>query len=325
MTTPARSTTRRTITALWTLAVPALVIAGTLAWTSTVRGRLPEPAAVHWGSAGPDRAGGFGELVTIALVLVAVISFAMWALATFLGQAAMTRRLAHAVAAWFAVFMAGVTTTTVAVQLDMADWTEAGNPTTGMVISLAIATTLAAVAAIATPGDAPSPTLVPVPADAARLDLAASESAVWVRSVRQSSPWLLVGSVLVSAVVLALATRNVLLTASFTVLLTVPLLTLTSWVVRVDRSGLTAASRLGWPRQTVPLDEVESATARQVKPLSEFGGWGLRTALDGTTGVVLRKGEGVEVQRTGGRRFVVTVDDAESAAALLNTLADRAR
>ena len=39
----------------------------------------------------------------------------------------------------------------------------------------------------------------------------------------------------------------------------------------------------------------------------------------------MRKGEGIEVVHSGGKRLVVTVDDAETAAALLNTMADRAR
>ena len=55
------------------------------------------------------------------------------------------------------------------------------------------------------------------------------------------------------------------------------------------------------------------------------GGWGWRTGVGGTIGIVMRKGEGIEVVHSGGKRLVVTVDDAETAAALLNTMADRAR
>jgi len=58
----------------------------------------------------------------------------------------------------------------------------------------------------------------------------------------------------------------------------------------------------------------------------EFGGWGVRTSVaTGATGVVLRSGEAIEIHRTGGRRFLVTVDDAATGAALLATLAERDR
>ena len=60
--------------------------------------------------------------------------------------------------------------------------------------------------------------------------------------------------------------------------------------------------------------------------MGDFGGWGWRTGLGGDrTGVVLRTGEALKVERTGGRLFFITTDDAAGAAALLNTLADRAR
>jgi hypothetical protein len=47
--------------------------------------------------------------------------------------------------------------------------------------------------------------------------------------------------------------------------------------------------------------------------------------MDGTVGVVVRGGESIAVERSGGRRFVITVDDAATGAALLNTVAERAR
>ena len=103
------------------------------------------------------------------------------------------------------------------------------------------------------------------------------------------------------------------------------LLTMLVWQVGVDASGLTAHGALGWPRQHVPAHEVVEASTRHVSPSREFGGWGLRTAVDGTVGVVVRGGEAIVVERSGGRRFVVTVDDAATGAALLNSFAERAR
>ena len=90
--------------------------------------------------------------------------------------------------------------------------------------------------------------------------------------------------------------------------------------VRVDRGGLRVVSVLGIPRFRVPLAQIASAARVYVNPMGEFGGWGIRWSVDGRFGVVLRTGEAIEVTRTSGKRFVVTVDDAETGAALLEAL-----
>jgi hypothetical protein len=84
-------------------------------------------------------------------------------------------------------------------------------------------------------------------------------------------------------------------------------------------------SSLGRPRIVVPLDEVVRAEVVEVSPVAEFGGWGYRVGRAGRVGIVLRSGQALQVERTGGRSLVVTVDDADTAAALLNTLAARSR
>ncbi len=93
--------------------------------------------------------------------------------------------------------------------------------------------------------------------------------------------------------------------------------------VTVDRRGLTVRPALvPRPRVRVPLDEIAGATARDVDPVSEFGGWGYRVRPR-RTGVVLRSGEALVVRRDNGHEFAVTVSDAHTAAALLNTLVER--
>ena len=57
---------------------------------------------------------------------------------------------------------------------------------------------------------------------------------------------------------------------------------------------------------------------------SEFGGWGYRVR-PGASGVVLHSGAALSVRLRGGREFVVTVADPETAAALLNGLIARAQ
>ena len=70
---------------------------------------------------------------------------------------------------------------------------------------------------------------------------------------------------------------------------------------------------------------MERASVIDVSPLRDFGGWGWRVGHGGRTGIVLRSGEALLVEQTGGRSLVITVEDAAQGAALLNTMAVRAR
>ncbi|WP_435299760.1 hypothetical protein [Timonella sp. A28] len=97
------------------------------------------------------------------------------------------------------------------------------------------------------------------------------------------------------------------------------------WDVRVDSSGFSLRSVLGIPKKHIPLAEIESAHVVQVSPFRDFGGWGWRSNLDGTVGVVLRRGDALEIHSSGGRKFLITVDEAEQAAGLLNSLVERSR
>jgi hypothetical protein len=54
----------------------------------------------------------------------------------------------------------------------------------------------------------------------------------------------------------------------------------------------------------------------------EFGGWGRRVDVAGRVGLVTRKGPTVRIRRGDASEVLITVDDAGTAAALLNTLAD---
>ncbi|MEU7151912.1 DUF1648 domain-containing protein [Streptomyces sp. NPDC045470] len=93
--------------------------------------------------------------------------------------------------------------------------------------------------------------------------------------------------------------------------------------VTVDHHGLTVASPVvPRPRLRIPLARVAEAGVQRINPLIDFGGWGYRMR-SGRSGIVLRAGEALALRLTNGRAFVVTVDDAATAAALLNGLAAR--
>jgi hypothetical protein len=72
---------------------------------------------------------------------------------------------------------------------------------------------------------------------------------------------------------------------------------------------------LGWPRLSVPIEYVAEVMVEDIDPLT-YGGWGIR-AVPGATGVIIRAGEGIRVERTNGRALVVAVDDAAVGAGVL--------
>jgi hypothetical protein len=122
-----------------------------------------------------------------------------------------------------------------------------------------------------------------------------------VAAVRSAAPGL--GIVFVGVAFLAFASVSVSVTGDG---------------VRV-RSG-----RLGWPAVRLSLDQVTSASAIDVKPLT-LGGWGYRGSVRvfGWASWIVRGGEGLQLDLTRGKRFVVTVDQADEAAAVLNGLLAR--
>ncbi|MGY4645930.1 hypothetical protein [Cellulomonas sp. URHB0016] len=215
---------------------------------------------------------------------------------------------------------------TLGLQRGIADWTQAPSADGVVLLTLLAGIVAAALGAVLTPGDRPAPTTDHVPDDAARLPLGAAERAGWVRHVRSRGVLVVVVSVLlVPALVVAVVLRTPAALVPAVPVATLLVASMASFTVRVDGRGLAVRSGLGWPRQSVPLDEVVRAEVVQVQPFRDFGGWGYRVGRAGRVGIVVRSGDGLLVERTGGRSLVVTVDDAATAAALLNTLADRAR
>ena len=164
------------------------------------------------------------------------------------------------------------------------------------------------------------------------LALAAHEQVLWMRttSIAQGAAIAIFAGVLVLAVAAAVAGVTgadplvVWLLVGCAALLLVLAATTLAFHVRVDDSGLHVDSVLGIPRFHVPLADIESAARVEVNPMGEFGGWGLRLSTGRRFGVVLRAGDAIEVLRRSGKRFVVTVDDAATGAALLEALVSRA-
>ncbi|MGA5217770.1 DUF1648 domain-containing protein [Streptomyces cinereoruber] len=281
--------------------------------------RLPDPLATHFGPDGGGRADGFTGRAGYALVSTALL----------LGVAVGWNLFVRRNILWGAWATAGFTGTLLVLilrdNLDAADAAEVVSPLANLTLA-AVGAALLALAGLALTRLVPEeePAADPGAADGPRLPLGPSEVAGWSR-VSASRPLTVLALLALAAVpaTLLLAPWPGAWLALLGLVIGVPGLALARVRVTVDRRGLTVRPALvPRPRVRVPLAEVTGATVRDIDPVSEFGGWGYRVWPQ-RTGVVLRSGEALVVRRDSGREFAVTVSDAHTAAALLNTLVER--
>ncbi|WP_062214239.1 DUF1648 domain-containing protein [Streptomyces sp. NBRC 109706] len=288
--------------------------------------RLPDRVATHFGGSGGadgflsrDFAviGGLFTLVATGLVMV---------LSVWLGRFGPPRFLV-AIGAAVATVTGAVLICALVVNADLTDPAAAELPLWWLPLIFGAAALVGWAAWLLTgrsgaaddDGSWPGQAVPPVPA----MPLADGENAVWSRSV--GSRALLFGAgVAALAAVLPLAMGDWI--PGVIVLVTAALVGACAAArVTVDEHGLLVdLPLLPRPRLSVPMERVVDAGVRQVRPVADFGGWGYRVR-PGASGLVLRSGEALSLRLADGRAFVVTVDDAETAAALLNGLAERRR
>lgn len=144
-----------------------------------------------------------------------------------------------------------------------------------------------------------------------------SERTVWYRT--QFSGWMIaVGVILAIALVVIAAIDASYRTVSLVLLIAAAAFLVTGGIkVTVSAHGVTVASALvPFLRRTVPLDRIVHASARWTRPM-EIGGWGYRWK-PGLRAVSLRQGDALWLELVRGTNFVITVDDAQTAADLIN-------
>ncbi|MFI8324692.1 DUF1648 domain-containing protein [Streptomyces sp. NPDC085529] len=295
-----------------------LAVAAYLLLLAVWSDRLPDPLATHFSTGG--EADGFTGRTAFGVVGAALL------LALGAGWTALVRRGAL----WGAWLTAGLLGTLLCLlvrdNLDAADAAAVRSPLSNLAVALAVGAVCAlaghALSRLVPPEDATAPADgTGVDPAAPRLDLGAGEVAGWSRATA-SAPLTALGLLLLAAGAVA-ALLGPWWLLPLAVLIAVPGLALARVRVNVDRHGLTVRSTLApRPRVQVPLADIAGADARDVHAVAEFGGWGYRVRAR-RTGVILRSGEALVVRRGDGREFAVTVPDARTAAALLNTLVDR--
>lgn len=326
---------RRARTAFWWVGViiplALLTLAGLIvvAWLPDV----PDPSAIHWGPGGVD---GFGPSWTPLAILAGlgggiVLLFALIALfshrlpqrggASPQPQWSATARLLGAASLGTAGMMAMLTVAMTAVQRGLDDAVDAADITPWVPLFLLAMAALAVAGWFLQPAVPASSAEATAPASP--LPLADHERAVWMKTVtvaRAGQVVLGIGVFTVVAMSVILLARGVAagwITATLALVLVALVATGLSFRVRASAAGLRVRSSAGWPRLEIPAASISSVRAITVDPFAEFGGWGYRIGTDGRRGFVLRAGDALEVTRTDGRIFVITVDDAATAASVL--------
>jgi hypothetical protein len=280
---------------------------------------LPAAVAVHWGIDGVRTGSPYAAL--ICLPLTVAVSAVLWIALRRPADVRPSPRLRFVLGLplWLACFLTiGLVGSTVL-------QAQPGAPVPGLPLAVGFALGLLAggVAAFTAPQP---PAAGAVPAVRSQPEPAAGERLAWlgraaVRPGLMAAVLGVLGAAAVGVVVAGLATSPGVALVGLVPALLLPLVASSlSWRGRVDARGVAATGALGFPVLRVPLEDVAAADVEGVAPIGDFGGIGLRFGRRGTTAVATRGGEALVVTRKDGRRLVLTVDDAATAAGVLRAL-----
>jgi hypothetical protein len=162
----------------------------------------------------------------------------------------------------------------------------------------------------------------------APLPLAASGRVAW-SGVTGSTPFVLIGLViavagLIGGIVIAVinVSPSALIVAAVVVVAGLSSLLLGRVRLTVDQRGVRLVSILfGVPLMRIPLASIASVQAETIDPLS-WGGWGYRIS-SGRRAYVTRRSAGLVVTNRAGFASAVTIEDAATAASVVQTLLER--
>ena len=292
---------------------------------------LPDPVAIHWGRGGAD---GFGSAWTLILIPVGitvgftVITGLALTEARRSGTLTINDKILIVTRHFLSVLLTVGTIGSLAVQRGLGDAHDAPDIAGPLFVGAIGGVLLAAAVWFILPKAVPA--RVEEAAEARPIDLAPDERVFWERTVHISGAVVSlivvilvfsVGVAILASLSSATALPFAVAIAGFVIVLTIGM---SFWRVRADRRGFLVRGALGWPRVNIPNTDIAEVRVIEVNPTADFGGWGWRMASGRRTGIIMRRGPGIEITRTDGRRLVVTVDDAETGAGVIKTLTSRA-
>jgi hypothetical protein len=319
--------TRILIVALVATLVLTLAV---LAITFTIASTLPSSVAVHWNSAGVVDGHGspysFPILIAVFCLPLDAIFGAIAVLSSHRAPVTVMTKILAVVGLFITVLLAVILGGTLVVQ--QGHGSQAQLPIVWVPIGFGVAAIVSVGAWFVLPKAVKVPrgggTVI------APVALGAQERASWIRSATAPAAltWGVVGFMVLITVILLFSVYEKgganWPVVFIPVVIFLIVLSSFAWTIRVDARGVRMRSSLGIPTINVPLANIESAEVVDVQAISQYGGFGVRYGLNGRFGVILRSGEALEILRHNRRSVVVTVDDAASAAALINGLVQRA-
>ncbi|MGV8912853.1 MAG: DUF1648 domain-containing protein [Rhodoglobus sp.] len=290
---------------------------------------LPSPVASHWGTSGPDGYSTVGAIIAlpliITLVFAVVVAFASWKGAPQ-GGLVWAQKILIATSLFLAVLLTVISAGSLAIQRGLASAEEAGDIGGIMLVGFVIATLLAVFAWLMLPA---AERIQSMSVAAEPIRGTATQRVHFSTSTRLGPGVVVIAVAALIALGLALAIQafsnpaELLLPASIGIIVIALAVSTLSWRVTIDQRGLRVRSAMGWPRTTIAPEQIESVAVVEVNPIGEFGGYGWRWAPDGRSGIVLSKGEAIQVTRTNGKKFIVTMHDAKRGAEALATIAKK--
>ena len=323
MTAKIKSDSRRRAKRWLTLGIPALVLGiGYLPFLKYAS-QLPDPLASHFDASG--QADAFMSIERFLLVTGALI-FGGLAVCLWLGFRRQTLPEGTGAVAGFtggliAAMGSGILASTVLAQRNLEQWSDAPNAFWTVPFVLIAALVVGAIGAWSgarTPGSPKDKKH-----DEPIMTLQGDERAVWSATI-SNKPLHTLG--VVSLVVALVALWLLPVFAGLLIgLSSLALVCLATVRVRIDRRGVVVHyGRLPWPKTDISLDRIASAAVIEVRPM-EWGGWGYRgsLALANQAAIVVRAGPGLRIELSDGKVLVVTIDNPEQGAALLNALLRR--
>jgi hypothetical protein len=317
------------VTGAWRWSLVAVACAGFAVATLPLVlywAQLPEPIAVHWSfDLRPDGAMAkrYALIVNAALIGGSLLLALIGATAASGRGRAMRLMIVTLISALAATTSAAI----VARNLHKAAWTDAELTPRALLLMIGLPLATSVIAHLIGARlwrDARPPAVTNEPG----LSLAAGTRVFWTGGA--SNHWLLVtgGVLLAQALALQMWMPRI---RALPILLAVHVVVFAALeffsVIRVtiDSRGLAVRyGHLGLWKRRVPLAHIAAAQALKLDAL-EHGGWGYRGGLRlfKKAAIVVRSGDAIRLELRGGRQLFVTVDDAGTAARLLNGLIER--
>lgn len=293
-----------------------VLIAIPLLWSD----RLPDPVARQWGLDGAPNA---SSPLWVLLLITGGILALTWISLIFAHRQSSATSSSVAVVYFIGALLVSLQVITVWANLDAASWQGAQHMNLIQVaVVIGVAVVWGAVGwFLYGTGTAilhPSPG---TPQATAHLD--ARQTVVWVsRAQSRWMPFLAIGLLITGLLIGGAAP---LLLGAIAVIV----FTFSAAQMRVSDQGVDIGlGWWGWPSKTYQLDELSAAEAIDVDPLS-FGGWGLRVisghALTRTWALTIRRGPAIRLVRKNGPDIVVTIDEPDTGAGLINDLLSESR